>query len=312
MHLRRRAPLLELVVQHGAVLVQRHDGVVRQLLLAQAAGLHELERDLELAAAGAKRALGGDMAAHAEHVGLAQAGNLVGRLRGARVVELCDQMLGIDGARVPSATSSGKGAPMNAVRDRSLGKRRARGLAAGAAHDVEGRRPVRVRHRRRLVPVVDRLVDQQQRLLAGREEHERIRRVGERRPHLERRLRAKRQVVIVEEQQRRRARVQQQRVVAGGRRARRRCASSRPRDGRRKARPSWSVFCLMAGEFMDGFYALAVAASRWCDATNASISARLRSSIQLGESRASSADARVAVARHGQIFVVVSNGLGTR
>jgi hypothetical protein len=58
-------------------------------------------------------------------------------------------------------------------------------------------------------------VDQQQWLLAGREVDEGIRRVGQRRPRLERRLHAIRQVMVVEEDQRRSAGVQQQGVVAG-------------------------------------------------------------------------------------------------
>ena len=101
------------------------------------------------------------------------------------------------------------------------------------------------------MPVVDGLVDQQQRLLARREEHERIGGVAERCPHLERRLRAEGQVVIVEEQQRRCAGVQQQGVVPGrGERGRAavlttsRCEANRPDQE--------SVFCLMAGELMAG------------------------------------------------------------
>ncbi len=114
----------------------------------------------------------------------------------------------------PKPSSSGKGAPMNAVRDEILRQCRARRGPVCAAHDVEALRPIVVRHLGRLVPIVHRLVDQQQRLLAWGEKHEGIRRVGERRPHLERCLDAEWQVVIVKEQQRRSAGVHQQAVEA--------------------------------------------------------------------------------------------------
>ena len=90
MQLRGLVALLDLVVQHRAAFVQRDDGVVRQLAFALAAGRHERERDLEFAGAGAERALGGDVAARAEHIRLAQAGDLVRRLRRTPVVELRD------------------------------------------------------------------------------------------------------------------------------------------------------------------------------------------------------------------------------
>ena len=104
---------------------------------------------------------------------------------------------------------------MNAVRERSFGSACAGRGAVGATHDIEGVRPVVVRHLRRLVPVVDGLMDEQQRLLAGDEIHEGIGGIGERRPYLERRLDAKWQVMVVEEQQGRRSGVHQQAVVAG-------------------------------------------------------------------------------------------------
>ena len=103
---------------------------------------------------------------------------------------------------------------MKAVRDRSAGSACRADGAIGAAHDIEGAGPVVVRHLRRLVPVVDGLVDEQHGLPAGSEVHERIRGIGERRPYLERRLDAKWQVMVVEEQQRRRSGVHQQAVVA--------------------------------------------------------------------------------------------------
>jgi hypothetical protein len=131
-----RAPLLELIVQHGAVLVERDDRVVRQLLLAQPAGLHELERDLEFAAARAEGAFRGQVAARAEHVGLAQAGELVRSLRGARVVELRQQVLRVDGRRTP-ADELGKGRADECRTRQVIGQRGARRLAAGDAHDLE-------------------------------------------------------------------------------------------------------------------------------------------------------------------------------
>ena len=88
MQLRRWTALLELVVQHRTVLIERDDGVVGQLLLAQAAGLHELERDLELAGAGAEGAFGGDVPTAAEPVRFEQGGDLVRGLGRAPVVEL--------------------------------------------------------------------------------------------------------------------------------------------------------------------------------------------------------------------------------
>ena len=211
--LRRLVAPLDLVVQHGAALIQRDDRVVRQLALALAAGRHERERDLEFAGAGAERALGRDVTARAEHIRLAQAGDFIGGLRRSPVVELRDEMFRIDCARSPAKQLGKRRADERGARE-ILRQRRARRGAVRAAHDVEARRPVVVRHLGRLVPVVHGLVDQQQRLLARGEKHEGIRRVGERRPHLEWRLDAKWQVVIVEEQQRWSAGVHQQGVVA--------------------------------------------------------------------------------------------------
>ena len=71
--------LLDLVMQYRAAFIQRDDGVVGQFALALAAGRHERERDLEFAGAGAERVLRRDVAARAEHVRLAQAGDFVGR-----------------------------------------------------------------------------------------------------------------------------------------------------------------------------------------------------------------------------------------
>ena len=165
-------------------------------------------------------------------------------------------MFRIDRRRSP-AKQLGKGRADERGARKILRQRRARRGAIRAAHDVEGPRPVVVRHLGRLVPVVHGLVDQQQRLLAGREKHEGIRRVGERRPHLEGRLDAEWQVMIVEEQQRRRAGVHQQGVVARRFAGQSRCVSSRPRGARRTGSGQESAFCLIAGEFMARFYASA-------------------------------------------------------
>ena len=213
--LRRLVAPLDLVVQHCAAFIQRDDRVVRQLALALATGRHERERNLEFAGASAERAFGGNVTACTEHIRLAQAGDLIGSLRRSPVVELRDEMFRIDRGRSP-AEQLGKGRADEGGAREILGQCRARRVAICAAHDVEARRPVAARHFGRLVPVVHGLMNQQQRLLARGEKHERIRRIGERRPHLEWRLDAKWQVVIVEEQQRRGAGMHQQGVVPRG------------------------------------------------------------------------------------------------
>src|SRR6185312_10291873 len=70
--------LEDLVVQDGAVLVQGDDGVVRQVLLARAAGGEERELDLELGRASLEGTGGGELTPGAETARLAQAGELVG------------------------------------------------------------------------------------------------------------------------------------------------------------------------------------------------------------------------------------------
>jgi hypothetical protein len=108
MQFRGFVALLDLVVKHRAAFVQRDDRVVREFPLALAAGRHERESDLEFAGARAECSFRRPVSPRTQHVRLAQAGDFVRGLRGAAVVELCDEMFGVDGSRGPSRATRGR------------------------------------------------------------------------------------------------------------------------------------------------------------------------------------------------------------
>src|ERR687897_1823331 len=101
MPLARGLPFQHLIVQHRSALVEGNNGVVRQLLLALAAGVHEGQRYLEFAASLAEGIRSREMTAHPESIGLTHAVQLVRRFCGAAVVEARDQVAWVDAPKAP-------------------------------------------------------------------------------------------------------------------------------------------------------------------------------------------------------------------
>src|SRR6185312_11052541 len=85
------------------------DRVVREVLLAHAAGGEEGELDLEFRGAACEGARRGQLAPGAETARLPQAGELVGRFGGAGVVQVADEMWRIDGGHAPGGGDLGQG-----------------------------------------------------------------------------------------------------------------------------------------------------------------------------------------------------------
>jgi hypothetical protein len=111
------------------------------------------------------------MPAGAKHIGFLQRRDFVRRLGCAWVVELGNQMLRVDRSGAP-AQKFGKGRTDESGSRQILWQGGVRGVPVRAADNVESLRPVVARQFRRLVPVVHRRMQQQQRLPAWREEHE--------------------------------------------------------------------------------------------------------------------------------------------
>ena len=79
-------------MQHRGCLIEGDDAAVRQLLLAQPTGCKIRKLDLKFSGTGGKRAGGGDVPARAEAIGVAQTGQLIGALHGAREIQAQDKL----------------------------------------------------------------------------------------------------------------------------------------------------------------------------------------------------------------------------
>src|SRR5258708_7552270 len=88
-------------MQDGPAIVQRDDGVVRQLLFAQSARLQKRELDFEFRGALGERLRRSDVPARSQLARLTHARQFVGRLRGASVVEMAHESWGIDRSHRP-------------------------------------------------------------------------------------------------------------------------------------------------------------------------------------------------------------------
>jgi hypothetical protein len=207
--------LQHLVVQDGAAFVERDDGVVRQLLLAQAAGLQELELDLELAGARAERPGRGKVAHRAQAAGFTHADQLVRRLDGTLVIDPIHQIRRIDGPDAPGHELLHEVAYVRGTAQ-VLRKRGPGGVTVRYRGEVEMRGPVVLRGRGRLVPVVGRLMQEELRAFARLEPDEAVGHVRERCPDLEGRVDAEGVGLVVLEDHRRRTGVDQHPVVAAG------------------------------------------------------------------------------------------------
>src|SRR5581483_9136737 len=114
-----------------------------------------------------------------------QAGELVGRFGGAGVVEVADEMRRIDGGQAPGGGDLRQGITQ-VCRAPEVVRQEAPCLIQVAAWaNVEMPGPVAARQRRRLVPVILRLVESQQGAPAGLEVEEAVGRIEQGSPDLE-------------------------------------------------------------------------------------------------------------------------------
>ena len=163
--------------------VQRDDVVVGQLLLADPGGPAILEVDVELGRSSPPGPLSRAVGPGTDPAGLRQALDLVGRLGGPEIVQRGDER------RRVRLAEAGPGRLWLAQQGPSPAGRHRRARVGGAAHDaqLELPRPRCLGRRRRQVPVV-RLLPEQQQWLAARLEGQQAARGRPRDPLLEGRV----------------------------------------------------------------------------------------------------------------------------
>ncbi len=202
------------VVQHGAVLVERDDVGVGQLVVGLARGGEISHVDAELRLARAERGLGRAMRARADLAGDAHHRKLVLRLVRAVIVQVIEQRLRI--VRQVRADAGIVVADDRAAR--GILRQMLRGFGRLADdHDVEMLDPVAGRRVRHDVPVVVRLQIHELRLRARRVHEPRARRLRHRHPVLEPRIHRERIRLVVEELVARRAGRDDEMIASGAR-----------------------------------------------------------------------------------------------
>ncbi len=186
------------VVQHGRVLVQRHDTAVRQFCLRVVHGGAISVMDVELGAPIAKRRLGGQVPGDSALRRQPHDRQFIVGLCAAREMQYVDSDRRIDALDAESLRRVVRLPDDDALFP--IG-RQVRGYVAGVADDahVEMRRPETVRSARHHVPVVARLVVDEYRRLTGRVNDAGGRQCRQRRPADEMRVRFERKIIVVEE-----------------------------------------------------------------------------------------------------------------
>ena len=200
-------------MQHRRVLVERDDVAVGQLLVALADGRAVGEVGLEFGCPGREGVPRRDVPVCGHHRRPPHALEFVGRLDRAVVMQLVQQPRRVGGRESPVGEA---GLPLADEGDASSveSEQVARAVRVPQHLETEFTQPRSARQRRRLVPVVGRLVEAQDRLLPGNVADEALLQGGQGHPVLEMRVGPERVRVVVEERESGAARVDRNAVEA--------------------------------------------------------------------------------------------------